>query len=53
MLLNVLFAGWWVFKGKRYWMLSLLLLVLGFGNLRELIGTGSEKKAAQSISVGV
>ena len=53
MLLNVLLAGWWVFKGQRYWTLSLLLLVFGFGNLRELIGTGSEKQAAQSISVGV
>ncbi len=53
MLLNVLFAGWWVYKGKRYWILSLLLFVLGLGNLRELIGTGSEKQAAQSITVGV
>ena len=52
-LVNLLLAGWWVYKGKRYWVLSAVLLVIGFGNLRELIGTGSEKEAANSISVGV
>ncbi|MFK8054899.1 MAG: endonuclease/exonuclease/phosphatase family protein [Saprospiraceae bacterium] len=52
-LINILLAGWWVYKGKRYWILSALLLAIGFGNLRELIGTGSAKESNQSITVGV
>lgn len=53
MLLNVLFAGWWIYKGRRYWILSAVLLVFGVGNMQELVGTGSEKQAAQFLSVGV
>jgi len=52
-LINLLLAGWWVFKGKRYWLLSLLILLIGFGNLKELVGTNSEKEASSSITVGV
>jgi len=52
-LLHILLAGWWIFKRKRYWILSAVMLTLGVGNLQELVGTGAEKQADTSISVGV
>jgi len=52
-LINLLFAGWWIYKGKRFWILSAVLLVLGAGNLRELIGTGTPIDASPSITFGV
>ena len=47
---NLLLGGYWIYKGKKYWLLSLLVVAIGYPHILELIGFSSPLKVEKSIS---
>lgn len=45
LLMNLLFLAWWIIRWKRLYWLSLLTLLIGWSNMKNLFHFGSEKES--------